>query len=402
MSDADSSTALLEPDAAVANKRLKRLAVFTPQLGTFTETFIRRHIEDVLPNRTVAVARHSSHPSGGFWSAGCPVLFLDAWESRRTVRILRGLGSSNAWFRSNTIAGFLRKHRVNIVLGEYLDQFVDFVPMLDSLRMPYVVQAHGIDASAALRTPGMAERYHRYKTARFVLTRCEFHRQRLIALGLPPEKVLVNPGGIDIPERLPARGPRAAKRFLAIGRMAPKKGPIYLLEAFRLCAEADAEITLDYVGDGELLSAVTQFVDATGLTERVRLHVAAPTELKEQLLRDCGIFVQHSVTDPYTGDEEGLPASIQEAMAHGMAVVSTRHSGIREMVEHGSTGLLVDECDTKGMADAMTRLSRGEDNAEWQQMGINGREKAARLYSWSGERARLMQYLGRTDADGQD
>jgi glycosyltransferase involved in cell wall biosynthesis len=195
----------------------------------------------------------------------------------------------------------------------------------------------------------MADRYASYRSARFILTRCEFHRQRLVGLGLPAEKIGVNPGGIDIPERPPTRGVQAAKRFLALGRMVPKKGPIYLLQAFRLLADQDPEVSLDYVGAGELLSAARQFVDAVGLTDRVQLHGAASNKVKGELLQECGIFVHHSVTDPDTGDEEGLPASIQEAMAHGMAVISTRHSGIPEMVEHGSTGLLVDERDTKGM-----------------------------------------------------
>ena len=76
----------------------------------------------------------------------------------------------------------------------------------------------------------------------------------------------------------------------------------------------------------------------------------APEKVKQRLLRECGVFIQHSHVDPETGDEESLPASIQEAMAHGLAVVSTRHAGIPEAVRDGETGLLVEE----GVAKAMT------------------------------------------------
>jgi glycosyltransferase involved in cell wall biosynthesis len=369
----------------------KTLAVFTPQLGTVSETFIRRHIEDVLPKRTVVVSERSSHPMGGRWDAPCPVLFLDRWQLRPVVRVMRRLGRSHEQLRASAVAAFLRANRVDVVLGEYLDNFVDFVPVLDSLGIPYVVQGHGIDLSAALRRPGMTERYAAYKSAHLILTRCEFHRQRLMSLGLPVEKIRVNPGGVDIPEARLERTAAAAKRFLAIGRMVPKKGPIYLLEAFRLCAEKDADVSLDYVGDGALLPAARQFVDAVGIGNRVRLHGAASNGAKESLLRACGIFVQHSVTDPDTGDEEGLPASIQEAMAHGMAVISTRHSGIPEMVEHGLTGLLVEERGTEGMAAAMARVSQTDD---WKRFGANGWKKARQLYSWPAERSRLLQCLG--------
>lgn len=369
---------------------MKGLAVFTPQLGTVSETFIRRHVEDLCPGRAVVVAQMSSGPLGGRWQASCPVLFLDRWQARPAVRILRRLSGSDDGLRARKVAAFLRRHRVDMVLGEYLDHFIDFVPLLDTLQIPYVVQGHGIDLSAALRYPEMAERYKRYRSAQNILTRCEFHRRRLIGLGLPAERIGVNPGGVDVPERLVARGPHAAKRFLAIGRMVAKKGPIYLLQAFRLHAEQDPDALLDYIGDGELLSAVRQFVDAAGLTGRVRLHGAASNEVKDELLRTCGIFVQHSVTDPDTGDEEGLPAAIQEAMAHGMAVVGTKHSGIPEAVEHGVTGLLVAERDTQGMANALAHVSQTED---WRRFGANGREKARRIYSWRAERERLLQYL---------
>src|SRR4029077_11256830 len=126
----------------------------------------------------------------------------------------------------------------------------------------------------------------------------------------------------------------------------------YLLESFRIAAAQDPELSLDFVGGGPLFPAVRQFVDACSLGDRVRLHGFASEETKRHLLRECGVFVQHSLTNPETGDEEGLPAAIQEAMANGMAVVSTRHSGIPEAVVENVTGLLVDEGNVEDMAKA--------------------------------------------------
>ena len=269
---------------------------------------------------------------------------------------------------------------------------MDFVPLLDCMGVPYIVQGHGIDLSASLRKPGLARRYAAYKSARAILTRCEFHRRRLIALGLPADKIHVNPGGIDIPAATPQRTEHAAKRFLAIGRMVPKKGPIYLLEALRLASAEDSGITLDYIGDGPLFPAVQQFVDASRLGARVRLHGAAAEETKHRLLHECGVFVQHSITDPETGDEEGLPAAIQEAMAHGMAIISTRHAGIAEAVDDGATGRLVKEGDCAGMAQAMLQTS--SQPLCVLRLGAAARVKAERLYSWSAERARVLQHLG--------
>lgn len=362
-----------------------KLAVFTSQLGA---SFVNRHVEDLFPGQTVVVARFGGHPLGGCYNAPCPVLFLDRSALRLSARLARRSGMGESRVRDLIVERFLRKHRVTNVLGQYLDQFVDFVPLLDRLNLPYIVQGHGIDVSARLRDPGTAKRYLAYKSAKAVLTRCEFHRRRLIELGLPEETTWVNPGGVDVPEAMPTHPPEAAKRYLAVARMAAKKGPIYLLEAFRLAMAKDPSITLDFIGDGPLFPAVHQFVQACGLASRVRLHGFASEETKQRLLVQCGVFVQHSITDPDTGDEEGLPAAIQEAMAHGLAVVSTRHAGIPEAVIEGETGLLVDEQDVCGMAKALLDIQ-----ATSAAMGNAGFLRAASDHAWNCEKDRLTRWL---------
>jgi glycosyltransferase involved in cell wall biosynthesis len=101
------------------------------------------------------------------------------------------------------------------------------------------------------------------------------------------------------------------------------------------------------------------------------------------------VFIQHSITDPDTGDEEGLPASIQEAMAHSLAVISTRHAGIPEVVEEGVTGWLVDEGDVEKMAIAILKAPLSASV-----FGNAGHLQAASKHAWSEERRRLIHWLG--------
>ncbi len=143
------------------------LVVFTAQLGTVSETFIRRHVEDLLPGRTVAVARVSSPPMGGRWEAPCEVLFLDQKALGWGVRLARRLGASWDGQRDRIVTRFLRRTGATVVLGEYLDQFAEFVPLIDRLGIPYVVQGHGIDLSVSLRDPAKAKLYvQTYQSAR--------------------------------------------------------------------------------------------------------------------------------------------------------------------------------------------------------------------------------------------
>lgn len=362
------------------------LAVFAYDLGA---SFIDRHVEDLLPGRTVAVGTYGALPAlANLWPVSCPVFLLDRWALGLTVRLAGRAGVPTSRLRDAAVARFLRSHGATVILGEYLDQFLDFLPLIERMRLPYVVQGHGIDVSAALRKPGMPQRYLAYKTARAILTRSDFHRKRLIDIGLPAAKIHVNPGGVNVPAEPPLHSVDASKRLLAIGVMVPKKGPIYLLEAFRLAAEQDPDITLDFIGGGPLFPAARQFVDACALSGRVRLHGVAPEETKQRLLRECGVFVQHSLTNPETGDEEGLPAAIQEAMAHGLAVVSTRHSGIPEAVIEEETGLLVDEGNVAEMARAIVEIAKDATD-----FGMAGYRRAATRYAWDHERARLNHFL---------
>ena len=368
----------------------EKLAVFTNDFGA---SFIDFHIRDVVPGKAVAVGRYGTTPLSKIWRVDCPALLLDQWELKLQVRLSRKIGRSMAKMRARAIKRFLRQHNVSVALGEYLDQFLEYVPILEKMRIPYVVQAHGYDVSAKLREPGMTSRIQVYENAKAILTRSEFHRRRLIELGLPAERIHVNFGGVRVPIRPPVRDSTAGKRLLAIGVMVPKKGPMYLLEAFRRAAELDPEITLDYVGGGQLFSSVLQYVRATGLTDRVKLHGFVPQAKKQGLIERCGVFVQHSITNQETGDEEGLPAAIQEAMAHGMAVVSTRHSGIPEAVIENETGLLVDEGDVDAMAQAFVDIG-----SIAEEFGKNGYQQAVTKHAWCFERDRLRGWLlgGRT------
>jgi len=361
------------------------LCVSSYQLGA---SFIDKHISGIRPDDTVAIVRYNGTPFGTRFDPGFPVLSLEQWASTLGSRIGRRIGMPQERLRDSAIRKFLQRHGATAVLGDFLDQFLDVVPAVRALGLPYVVQGHGIDVSAALRNPQTAAGYKVYESAAAILTRCEFHRRRLIGLGLPADKIHVNPGGVEVPASKPAKDAASAKRLLAVGMMVPQKAPIVLLESFRRAAARDPDLTLDYVGSGQLLPAAEQFVAACDLKSRVKLHGFAPEAEKRRLLRECGIFVQHSMTVARTGHEEGLPAAIQEAMAHGLAVVSTRHSGIPEAVVHGETGLLVREGDAEAMAQAMVAATH-----EAERMGAAGYARAKSMYAWEHERDRLSRWL---------
>ncbi|WP_455244323.1 glycosyltransferase [Petrachloros mirabilis] len=380
------------------------LAIITPHLGALSESFIKRHAENILPNGTAVVAGTVDGPYLGHWSVQNPQLILDRIPVRAIPNGLRqhfrwvvqrrlGLETPDSVPEVLTVVKrFLREHHVRTIMSEYLDHSLPWLPVLQELNIPFFVHAHGYDVSLRLRDPVWQQKYKVLAEAAGVIVVSDVSRARLLGLGLSPERVHVVPCGVDVPEQPRRRTPSRVVRCVAVGRMVGKKAPILLLDAFRRATETCAELSLDYVGTGELLVAARHFVSALGLEDRVTLHGGLPHERVIRLMEMADVFVQHSVTDPISGDEEGLPVSILEAMAHGLPVVSTAHAGIPEAVIDGSTGFLVPEGDSMAMASRIAALA--SDPRLREQFGEAGWHRARDLYSWREERKRLLEILG--------
>ncbi len=139
-------------------------------------------------------------------------------------------------------------------------------------------------------------------------------------------------------------------RIVTVAGLADYKGHSYLLEAQRLLAERGRHVHVDLVGDGDLREELQQLA-----SPNVTFHGARPVHDAMKIVSEADVFVMPSVVTS-TGKRDGIPVALMEAMALGVPVVSTRVSGIPELVRHGITGLLADERDAVGLADAIERL----------------------------------------------
>ena len=371
---------------------MPRLAVLAPSIGTVSETFIARHMADLLPGDTAVVANVQVPGSP---APPCPRLLLGMPQREERWSVFRrSSGARSNATRAARAAAFLREHDVDVAMGEYLTYSHQWLPVTRELGIRFFAHAHGYDVSRKLRDADWRARYLDYNLADGVITVSEASRQRLIDLGMRPDKVHVIACGVDVPLEPLVRPAREMVRCLAVGRMVPKKGPLLTLEAFRLAAARHEGLHLDFIGEGELLPAAEQYVRDANLGARVRLHGAQPHDVVSRAIREADVFVQHSRTDPVTGDEEGLPVAILEAMAHALPVVSTRHAGIPEAVIDGVTGMLVAEGDATQMAACLVAL--GTDPGARARLGTAGWQRARDRFSWAREREALLELLGLT------
>ena len=199
----------------------------------------------------------------------------------------------------------------------------------------------------------------------------------LITLGCPPDRIKVHRMGVDV--RRSARRPthqssNGRLRIVSVARLVEKKG---IADAIRAVAAVPFVHEYVIVGDGPLRAELRELVRTLGISSNVRFTGALPRSEVAAALHGADVFLAPSVTAT-DGDIEGIPVSIMEAMAEGLPVVATRHSGIPELVADEVSGFLVDEHDVAGLAKRLSLLAADSDMRA--RMGLAGHAIVARQF----------------------
>ena len=161
-------------------------------------------------------------------------------------------------------------------------------------------------------------------------------------------------GGVPVASRNNGGDADRPVRLLSIGRAVEKKGYDDLLQALAMLP-GGLNWRLRHVGGGPLLETLAQRARKLKLEDRIDWLGPLPQEEVLSEYRAADLFVLNSRVDRH-GDRDGLPNVIVEAQSQGLAVVSTRLSGIPELIEHRTNGLLVEPGETAALAAAMARL----------------------------------------------
>jgi len=336
------------------------------------------------------------------WKPDCPTYFpADAFGGHRILaRAWRGLqktvGINSLFgdpFMARSLRRFLRRHNVSVVFSQYLTGGSGVQSVVSGLGLRHVVRGLGYDLSSAL----MHERWRRESLvldeAAAIVVPSPYQVDRLRSIGLRKVPIHALPCGVDLPsESMQSTKARRGRvvHLVAAGRMVQKKAPAHLLKAFFLAVDYFEEMKLTIIGDGPLFKAARELCLTSPHASKVTFLGALPHRDMLTAVAGADIFIQHSMTDPDTGDQEGVPVSILEAMARGVPVISTRHSGIPYVVEDGVSGLLSNEGDVSGMANSIRKLAADDDLRL--KMGESARVKAT-SFSWKMEKEALLTLL---------
>jgi colanic acid/amylovoran biosynthesis glycosyltransferase len=327
-----------------------------------TETFIRNQLTTLTEYDRLIICHHKLR---NYHPINVPIIELKEilntfeWVCQKIAYTTLKRLTPRAARKLTTV---IIEKKISILHFHYLVDARFFLPVISLCKLPTVVSIYGYDVSSfPLKLFGYGERYIRplFRSPIIFLAMSDNMKNDLVNLGCPKEKIIVHYFGTDVrrfkfPERQYEK--RGELNILICARLASKKGHFFAFEAFEYLQNVESiafHVTL--VGDGPLLPDLQKMAAKLGISHSVTFkgHIPHHDIKFVEAYRDADIYIQPSIT--VNGEKEGIPGTLVEAMGAGLPVISTHHAGIPEVVDDGETGLLVNEGDVKGLAEAIKR-----------------------------------------------
>ena len=251
--------------------------------------------------------------------------FVDAWRLFRLVRQ-----------EHYDIVHINPSLNVNSLLRDGL-----FMLILRFTEQRVLVFFHGWDEALSSRIRNSYLRRWLMRTAfgkaARILVLADSFREQLVEMGITCEKISTITTMFDGAQLEVVRMPRdvVGRKVLFLSRFVREKGLFELVEAFARISKEYPDARMVMAGDGPVYEELEQTILEVGLSDVVELPGYIRGEDKAVVLNDADIFVLPT----YYG--EGCPVSMLEAMAAGLAIVSTPVGGIPDILHDGQNGVLL-------------------------------------------------------------
>lgn len=344
------------------------VAVFNQNWNKYTETFVNGHLNR-LPMHVV--------PFYGWpdpiHSIGMQNLLSDSEYVQASKKSLWQLSNVDNQHKVDMLVSQeLICDNASLILAEFGPMGARVVPIAQMCGIPLIVIFYGYDAwHKRTLEENKAVYKELFKYASAVLGVSRDICSQLEIIGCPSDKIEYLPCYVNLDRFAYLNRDFETKTILAVGRFCVTKAPHLTILAFNEVLKKHPEAKLRMIGadeGNEILETCKSLVRSLQITEKVSfLGSLSSDEVKDEM-HLASIFTQHSVTAPETGDKEGTPVAVMEAMATGLPVVATNHAGISEMIETGKTGILIQEFDYIGAALEISNLL--DNPARMKEMGM--------------------------------
>jgi glycosyltransferase involved in cell wall biosynthesis len=202
------------------------------------------------------------------------------------------------------------------------------------------------------------------KEAVFVHTSTELARDALIARGVQADKIVCIRSGLErLPSLKPVHASRVPLHILSLARLVEKKGIDRQLRIYAALKAARVEFRARIVGDGPLRQKLEKLAGHLGVADSVTFVGQVPSQEVWEHLDWADVLLHTGVVAP-SGDRDGLPNVIAEAMAAGVPVVTSPTAGTTEAIRDGITGVVLAVDRPGDWVAVLKRLSSDDDFCE--------------------------------------
>ena len=293
----------------------------------------------------------------------------------------------------------MRRERVDVIHAHWLipqGLIAALLPWLPGRRVSYVVTSHGADLYAlkGRLLDGIKRFVARRAAAATVVSSAM--RERLMALDVPAAHIHVLPMGVDLSERFTPDPsvPRSQHEILFVGRLVEKKGLRHLIAALPQVLEGVPDAFLTIVGFGPEEAALRQQVHTLGLQAKVHFLGAVAQARLPALYRRAALFVAPFV-QAESGDQEGLPVALMEAVACGCPVVAGDVAGIEDLLGRMKPEICVDARNADMLASCICNRLIDSSTAGLHAQAVL--EEASRRVDWNRIAAGYARLIAQAD-----
>jgi len=381
-------------------------------VGTFMEPIARsianrgHEVHVVAPWHPLVTRSAEEHGIRFHFYRYAPIRSLNVFGYAAAMRAdvsLRGaayvaapLALAAGWRAARHVAD---QHRATVMHGHWVIPG-GITAALAAPSLPLVVSLHGSDVFVAERFgPARLAARRTFRRAGFVTACSDDLARRATALGADAERMETVPYGVDVARFHPDGAIRAARRAelnvgdrvplcVAAGRLVRKKGFEYLIDAL---ADVPGAV-LAIAGEGTLAGELRQRAQTTGVSDRIRFLGNQSQDRVGEYFAAADVICAPSVRDD-SGNVDGLPNVVLEAMASATPLVTTSAGGIGAVIEDGRTGVIVPERDSHALAAAMRRIL--DNPLVGREIGASARAVVQRSYGWDRAAERFEFAYGR-------
>lgn len=312
------------------------------------------HFQNVISQvrASVKYLHNGSVKSSQFWK-DCHESadqFPDLWKTLATGRH----ASVADAYQAVQLAGYVRDKKIEHLHAHFATSAATVARMAARIAgISYSITMHAKDIFHESVEPADLE--SKIADAKFIVTVSDFNKQYLSENYGHAKKIHRIYNGLDL--KLFDFNPNSnrKRKIITVGRLVPKKGLRYLVDACRILADRGVDFECEIVGTGELKKELRTQIDSLSLQSHVALSGPQPQNVVREKIASSTVFAAPCVVAD-DGNRDGLPTVITESLALGTPCVSTDVTGIPEIIRHEETGILVPQHNAEELAGQLNRL----------------------------------------------